>query len=82
MKQLLCECARCESPINYGEAYISVARNIEQANLDLATNYASITVIDSVEIITLCAHCGNAFDADAISKIVKAIPDNSNIGSN
>lgn len=82
MEEQFSECAKCEKPINYGEAYVSVTRSIEQADLDVITGDPSITVTDSVEIVTLCRTCGNSFNAHNILKIVKAIPDDSNLKSN
>lgn len=77
------ECARCGKTINYGNACVSITRNIEQPDFNIATNREEIQIIDSEEIIVLCGSCGNSFDADMISNIIQAIPnDNDNIPKN
>lgn len=68
------ECCRCGKVINYGSAYVSIVRNVEQAEFDLVTNDVEIEVFNSDEIISLCGTCGNSFDTDAIANIIKVIP--------
>ena len=71
------ECSRCGKAINYGNAYVSIVRNVEQAEFDLATNSEEIEVINSDEIIALCGSCGNSFNADTIANIINAVPSGS-----
>lgn len=71
------ECSRCGKVINYGNAYVSIVRNVEQAEFDLATNSEEIEVINSDEIIALCGSCGNSFNADTIANIINAVPSGS-----
>lgn len=68
------ECSRCGKAINYGNAYVNILRNIEQADFDLASHQEEIEVIDSTEIITFCGSCGNSFDAETIANIINSIP--------
>jgi hypothetical protein len=83
MSKKYTECGRCGKTINYGNAYVSIVRNVEQADFNITRNDDEIIVIDSQEIITLCGPCGNRFNANMIEKIVNGIPtDNSNISSN
>ena len=77
MSKKFSECDRCGKVINYGNAYVSISRNVEQADYKLATDSTTITVIDSLEVYTLCGICGNRFDANTISKIINAIPPDS-----
>lgn len=67
-------CSRCGKVINYGNAYVSIVRNIEQAEFDLASQREEIDIIHSEEIITLCGTCGNAFNADTIANIINSLP--------
>ncbi len=77
------ECNRCGKVIYYGNAYVSINRNVEQGEFIIATNNVEITVIDSEEIIALCGSCGNSFNAAIIENIVNSIPtDDSNIRNN
>lgn len=71
------ECSRCGKVINYGNAYVSIVRNVEQAKFDLATNSEEIEVINSDEIIALCGACGNSFNADTIANIINGLPTDS-----
>lgn len=78
MSEYFSECSRCGKPIYYGNAYVSIVRNIEQADFELTINQPEITVIDSNEIIVFCGSCGNSFNTDTIAKIIKAIPTEQN----
>jgi len=71
------QCDRCGESINYGSAHISITRSVERAEYSIATDETTISVIDAVQVISLCADCGNKFNADNIKKIIKAIPHNS-----
>jgi len=78
MPKIFTDCSRCGKPIYYGNAYVTILRNIEQADLDVISNREEITIIDSSEVITFCGSCGNAFDASLIANIINAIPPDSN----
>jgi len=83
MDKIFTKCGRCGKIINYGNGYVSIVRNVEQADFSIVTNNDEITIIDSQEIITLCGSCGNSFNADTIGQIINTIPtDNSNININ
>lgn len=75
------QCDRCGASINYGSAHVSITRSVEQAEYNIATDETTISVLDSVQVMSLCGDCGNKFNADNIAKIIKAIPSNSS-GSN
>jgi hypothetical protein len=67
-------CDKCGKEIDYGNAYVSIARNIEQAEHIFATDKDEVAVIDSELLLTLCGSCGNTFHYDVIAKIIKTIP--------
>ena len=70
-------CDRCGKVIDYGNAHVTISRNVEYAELVIATNQKEIQVIDSEVIFTLCAHCGHSFDARTIAAIIISLPPNS-----
>jgi hypothetical protein len=62
-------CDWCGSPINRGNAQVTVTRNIEQVE---AGPEASISVIESDVLLTLCARCGNRLDRHALQAFLRA----------
>jgi hypothetical protein len=78
MSKKYTECRPCKKAIYYGNAYVTILRNIEQADFELTTNQEEITVIDSNEVITFCGSCGNSFDSETIVNIINAIPSGQN----
>lgn len=74
MNKQFTQCWRCGKAIYYGNAFVSISRNVEQADYELATDKIEIQVIDSEEIITLCGSCGNSFDANTIANIITSLP--------
>lgn len=78
MYKIFTECSRCGKPIYYGNAYVSIVRNVEQADFELTTNQKEITIVDSKEVIALCGSCGNSFSAETIAKTINAIPTEQN----
>jgi hypothetical protein len=68
---------KCGKEILYGNAYVSVQRNIEQAKHNFISNEDDIQVIDSELLLTLCGSCGNKFHFDILAKLIEAIPINS-----
>lgn len=74
MKKKFTTCSRCGKAIYYGNAYVTIIRNVEQADYDLSKKREEITGIDSHKLITFCGSCGNTFNADTIASIIHAIP--------
>lgn len=74
MDNVFSECVKCGKELKYGSAYVSINRNVEQPEYILATNSVSVTVLHGEEIASLCGDCGNAFDGEALLKIIKALP--------
>jgi hypothetical protein len=77
MKRQYSTCDRCGKVIYYGNAFVSINRYIEQAEFSIARNRVEIQPIDSFQILTLCGACGNLFDVQTISKIIKTLPTDS-----
>jgi len=67
-------CDKCYQEIHYGEAYVSIARNVEQAKHMIAKNKDEVFIIDSLLLFTLCTTCGNAFNYNALTRIIETIP--------
>lgn len=83
MEKKYSECFKCKASINYDEAYISITRNIEQANINIFHNRDEIEIIDSEELISLCRGCGSQFNANNIVQIIMSVPtSDDNIRSN
>ncbi len=72
MPFLFTTCDQCGKDIYYGNAYVSIARNIEQIDYDKRTKEDQVQVIDSEVILLLCAKCGNAFHYDRIKDLIPA----------
>jgi hypothetical protein len=62
------ECIACGRRIDFGNAMVTINRNIEQANRPDNSQIGEITVIDSTNLITLCASCGNRFHVDILRR--------------
>lgn len=83
MNTVFTNCSRCGKDIHYGNAYVTILRNIEQAEKIAFSEDVETDVIDSREILTLCGKCGNSFNSDAIAQVINAIPmDGREIGWN
>lgn len=74
MNKAFTVCDNCSKEIFHGNVYVTIDRNIEQADLILTKNEFEIQVIDSETLLILCGKCGNAFPAHIIGKIIKSIP--------
>ena len=66
------ECSWCGRPIRYGNASVSVNRNIEQVDWNEQLEDGAITVIESVAMLTLCAGCGNRLDVERLRELLQA----------
>ncbi len=66
-------CDWCGKDIFYGNACVSINRNIEQ--MDITEEYpdGEVTVIQSDTLLELCAECGNKFDTEIVANILLAI---------
>ena len=66
-------CGWCGNNIAYGNASLSINRNIEQ--MDSTEEYPDgvVTVIDSNTLLELCAQCGNKLDPAMLESILVAL---------
>jgi hypothetical protein len=77
MNSVFTTCDKCGKEIHYGNAYVSVQRNVEQAEHNFISNEDEVQIIDSELLLTLCGKCGNAFHYDIIARLIDTIPINS-----
>lgn len=63
-----CQCEWCGRDIKYGNACLTVCRNIEQVDWDAEANWDECTMIDSQTMLRLCASCGNHLDHGELTK--------------
>jgi len=70
--EVFSECKRCGKPIKYGNGYVTILKNIEQAEIE--ANRDITQVIYSEDIYTLCGRCGNLFDFETLKKLIESIP--------
>ncbi|HCU38150.1 MAG TPA: hypothetical protein DGT21_22790 [Armatimonadetes bacterium] len=52
-------CERCHKPLFYGNACVTINRNIEQVDWSPEYPDGIVTVIDSTQLHIFCAECGN-----------------------
>jgi hypothetical protein len=74
MSNVFTTCDKCGKEILYGNSYVTIARNVEQAEHIISSNKDEVQVIDSELLLTLCGRCGNAFHYDIIARIIDTIP--------
>lgn len=74
MKAHFAFCDRCGKSIPFGNAFVSINRYIEQAEFSIERKRVEYQPIDAVQIVTLCARCGNLFDHHTLAKIIKSLP--------
>ena len=72
-EEVFTTCGWCGKDIAYGNAVVTINRNIEQ--MDSTEEYPEgiVTVIDSNSLLELCAECGNKLDAEMLGDILLAI---------
>lgn len=81
MKEPFTNCDKCGNTINYDESYVSIVRNIEQTDFFPHERNLVTSVSDSEQILTLCMTCGEVFDINTISKIIKAHTEDNSINN-
>ena len=74
MKNTFTSCHRCGKDILFGQAYISINRNIETVENNIVNQCLEAEVLDSVEVICLCHKCGANFDIEKLAQIINIIP--------
>ena len=66
-------CDWCGKEIAYGNASVSINRNIEQMDSTDEFPEGEVTVIESNTWLELCAQCGNKLDSETITNILLAL---------
>ena len=62
-------CDWCGEPIHFGNAQVTIARNVEQTP---DSTGGSIQVVESNVLLTLCARDGNRLDRDFLQRVLRA----------
>jgi len=70
MDEICAECLLCDRPIYYGNAMVSINRNVEQMNQTEEYPDGEVTVIDSDLLLALCASCGNRFYTEYLRELI------------
>ena len=71
-REVYAECDWCGEPIYFGNAVVSVNKNIEQVSDSPEGENSVITVIRSDGLLNLCAACGNRLDEDKLNEFLQA----------
>ena len=66
------QCEWCGRDIQYGNASLTICRNIEQVDWNAELRGDECTMIDSQVMLTLCASCANHLDHTELTKALAA----------
>ena len=72
LEQVQAVCDWCGEPIQYGNAQVTVTRNVEQVDRAQENPEGAVTVIQSDILLTLCARDGNRLDREVLQKVLQA----------
>lgn len=70
--QVLAVCDWCGVPIYYGNAQVTVTRNVEQVDRTSEYPEGQVAVIQSDPLLALCARCGNRLDRDVLRNVLRS----------
>ena len=70
MEEIYARCDWCDTPISYGNASVSIDKNIQQVDRTDEDPDGIATVIQSDVVATLCADCGNRLNIDALQNLL------------
>jgi hypothetical protein len=70
MGEIYARCDWCDNPISYGNASVTINKNIEQMDRTDEHPDGIVTVIQSDEVTTLCGNCGNRLNIDALRNLL------------
>jgi len=72
-EEICTTCDWCGKDIAYGNALVTIDRNIEQ--IDSTEEYPDgiATVIESDSLLELCAQCGNKLNSETLKDILVAL---------
>lgn len=74
MKNIFTSCDRCGKDILFGQSHVSISRNIETVENNIANQTLEAEVLNSEEVICLCNTCGANFDAEKLAQIINIVP--------
>ncbi len=72
-EEIYTTCDWCDKDIAYGNASVTINRNIEQMDSTEEDPDGIVTVIDSNVLLTLCARCGNKLNSEMLKGILLAV---------
>ena len=64
------QCDWCQKPIAYGNAAVTINKNIEQMDRTRENPDGVVTVIQSDVVATLCGSCGNRLNIEDLQKLL------------
>lgn len=64
-------CDWCGKDVYFGNAMVTINRNIEQIDISKQFPDGIVTVIQSDVLLSLCAECGNQLNATALGQSLK-----------
>jgi hypothetical protein len=70
MEDTYTTCEWCDAPISYGNATVTINKNIEQMDRTDEHPDGIVTVIQSDVVTTLCGSCGNRLNIEALRKML------------
>lgn len=82
IRKVFTSCDHCKKEILEGNAMMSITRNIEQADWNFPENDFEITIVESLELITLCGRCANNLDTETLKKFLMHFPLGNNYKKN
>ena len=72
LEQVHAVCDSCGTAIQYGNAQVTVTRNVEQVDRSSESPEVSVSVIQSDVLLTLCARCGNRLNHQLLADVLRA----------
>lgn len=70
MAETYTQCDWCNKAIAYGNAAVTINKNIEQMDRTVEYPNGIVTVIQSDVVTTLCASCGNELRVEDLQKVL------------
>lgn len=71
LEQVHTACDWCGTPIRYGNAQVTVTRNVEQVDRTSEYPEGTVAVIQSDVLLTLCTRCGNRLDRELLQNVLR-----------
>jgi len=67
-----CHCDACGEPIYFGQPSVSLNRNLERCDCTDNADTNEITVMHSLEVLTLCLVCGERLPVSDVTQLLRA----------